>query len=1215
MNKRPKSFVLLILIGLVSFWFFKLTFQTNDAQATEVPPPTDLTATITQNPARIGAQSFVDLTWVAPVIAADTPTISGYKIYMNGTPLPLGAFVIPTAYRDAPQIPLPGNDLCYTVESIAVDNTHSVQTSPSCVHSEVGTTHGTTQSPSNLTATAVSSNSVNLRWQFTGGATLVFVYHIERSDNGSSVWSRVGTGIMSFIDNSPKDFTFSDPNLTPASNYRYRVTAFDKTGGTTGTGFSAPSNIATVDTPALGSVPAAPTNLTSSFSSVTSAGLYFKDNSNSEDGFVAERSTDGGSAWSDFATSGRCSTSDGNGCGVPVTLNLNTDYMFRIRAVNTVGRSTPSNEVVTFSTPSGFSWSNPTAENILIIYNALDWRSVEVYNNYMGNRPLISGANILPLHFPPIAPDLDDPSITGQDIDIVDFQTKILKPITDWLSDDSNKDKHIRYIVLMWGMPSRVNGCDNGLGGKDVCPEGSTDYQISRALQTLGVKNGLEYRGVSTRFTPEYYQGTTALVSHIDMGSVEATEAYIDKLKHVYDGMQNKNVVISGRNAGISGDTYYIDKNAQYETESINAVRAENSSANVVYKSSGWFTSANNVLGFATGGSWARMETTHQCGTRVTYNQCGTFAVDGSVVFGGNSNWYIMRTGESWNGVRNNPRSGQSMFSDWFSDNAFGGTSYQNTPVGAVAHVREPGVPSNNELYFKLWERGYPFIEAAWASRVRAPGSIWMTAIGDPLVAIGTAPVTDTTAPTISGGSPSGVLVSGTINATLSVATNENAICKFSATAGISFVNMSRTFTTTGGITHSTALAGLSSGTSYSYYVRCRDAAQNANAEDYPIVFSVAQTVTAAACTDYQYTNWGTCNGETQIRSVNGNLPTGCAGIPPGTPLISQTCDALAADNTPPNIQNSSPFGTLSSSTTSATLSVTTNENATCRYGTTANISYANLSAHPFTATGILLHSTVITGLLPNTSYLYYIRCRDEFLNANLTDYPIAFAVAAGVSNPNPNTVTPPSAPATPASYAQQWQNILTDAAIIPAGDLGAMLSAVGATRNIPAETAVATKYTANVVNGLTGLSSQSKNILTNFITYGTPTTKKLGAGERAGVVNSYKNAFGRVPTASVQWQDAIAIGNGRWPGETSVAAGARAKIEFKKVYGRLPDIKQPNDSAAVMIIAYGLRPLDRNTNSEKAAIKSFKAIYGHAPVSAATWDIVRAIAYSGAKR
>ena len=49
--------------------------------------------------------------------------------------------------------------------------------------------------------------------------------------------------------------------------------------------------------------------------------------------------------------------------------------------------------------------------------------------------------------------------------------------------------------------------------------------------------------------------------------------------------------------------------------------------------------------------------------------------------------------------------------------------------------------------------------------------------------------------------------------------------------------------------------------------------------------------------------------------------------------------------------------------------------------------------------------------------------------------------------------------------------------------------------------------------------------------------------------------------------------------------------------------------------MAYGLRTATRNLNSEKAAIKSFKAIFGKAPTTASDWDAVRAIAYSGAKR
>ena len=57
------------------------------------------------------------------------------------------------------------------------------------------------------------------------------------------------------------------------------------------------------------------------------------------------------------------------------------------------------------------------------------------------------------------------------------------------------------------------------------------------------------------------------------------------------------------------------------------------------------------------------------------------------------------------------------------------------------------------------------------------------------------------------------------------------------------------------------------------------------------------------------------------------------------------------------------------------------------------------------------------------------------------------------------------------------------------------------------------------------------------------------------------------------------------------------------------------NDNAAVTILTYGLRPSNRSLINEAASIKSFKYIYGRAPSSAADWDIVRAIAYSGSKR
>jgi len=99
---------------------------------------------------------------------------------------------------------------------------------------------------------------------------------------------------------------------------------------------------------------------------------------------------------------------------------------------------------------------------------------------------------------------------------------------------------------------------------------------------------------------------------------------------------------------------------------------------------------------------------------------------------------------------------------------------------------------------------------------------------------------TDTTAPVRSNGLPSGELAYGTRSTVLSLATDENATCKYSAVAGVTYDLMTVQFLTTGGVSHSASLAGLEDGKSYNYSVRCKDSAGNVNADDFAIAFSVA---------------------------------------------------------------------------------------------------------------------------------------------------------------------------------------------------------------------------------------------------------------------------------------------------------------------------------------------------------------------------------------
>jgi hypothetical protein len=147
-------------------------------------------------------------------------------------------------------------------------------------------------------------------------------------------------------------------------------------------------------------------------------------------------------------------------------------------------------------------------------------------------------------------------------------------------------------------------------------------------------------------------------------------------------------------------------------------------------------------------------------------------------------------------------------------------------------------------------------------------------------------------------------------------------------------------------------------------------------------------------------------------------------------------------------------------------------------------------------------------------------------------------------------------------------------------------------------------------------LTDNDKNAISYFIHEGTPTTIVLGGGERAGVLNSYLSVFNKLPTNTLEWQDIIKIANGRWPNERSENIEEIAsKVYFKAIYKREANLDNTNDNAAVTVIAYGLRPGNRNLESEKNAIKIFESIFNKAPSEAGEWDMVRAIAYSGAVR
>jgi len=316
------------------------------------------------------------------------------------------------------------------------------------------------------------------------------------------------------------------------------------------------------------------------------------------------------------------------------------------------------------------------------------------------------------------------------------------------------------------------------------------------------------------------------------------------------------------------------------------------------------------------------------------------------------------------------------------------------------------------------------------------------------------APVVDTTPPVLSNALPSGTLAAGTTQTTLSVTSNENATCRYATTAGTAYASMTSTFATTGGTAHSTVVAGLANGQSYSYYVRCQDSAGNANTADTAIGFAVATPDTApptgvaitapaanatvtgtvsvsasasdnvgvvgvqflldglnlgAEDTAAPYTvSWNSVSATNGSHTLTA-LARDAAGNQTTSAAVGVTVSNTAPDTTPPVLSNALPSGVLAAGTTQTTLSLTSNENATCRYATTAGTAYGSMP-NTFNTTGGTVHSSLITGLVGGQNYNYYVRCQDAALNANTADLVISFSV--------PDTTAPTVSMSAPAAGA-----------------------------------------------------------------------------------------------------------------------------------------------------------------------------------------------------
>lgn len=146
-------------------------------------------------------------------------------------------------------------------------------------------------------------------------------------------------------------------------------------------------------------------------------------------------------------------------------------------------------------------------------------------------------------------------------------------------------------------------------------------------------------------------------------------------------------------------------------------------------------------------------------------------------------------------------------------------------------------------------------------------------------------------------------------------------------------------------------------------------------------------------------------------------------------------------------------------------------------------------------------------------------------------------------------------------------------------------------------------------------LTGDPRVAVTNFTTYGTQRTYRLGAGERAGVVNSFRAVYGRVPLSDCDWQNAVRIASYRLPHDLSATRESSSESLFRKIYDRAPQRMDSTENSSILMMAYGLRPLNRDLEAERKMIPLYRHIFGKIPQTATEWDALRAMAYVPLKK
>ena len=263
--------------------------------------------------------------------AAD-PTADGYIVYTRFGTTTVDPVFGPTTTWE--RVAVVRNATTFTLDALKAGKSYGFQVlafngkgeSAPSVPAEITTPVALPAAPGQLAIAATTATSVSLSWSDNASDELGFIIERQEVPAGTSVKKPGFVQIARVA--TPDLSSYTDTTVQAGRIYNYRVAAYNAGGNSLYNDNGPKQAVAMLK---------APTNLTSVLTSRNSVALAWKDNSDTETGFVVERLN--GGTWS------RIATTAANVSRYTVTgLAPNTTYTFRVKAVNSLTSSVYSSQ-------------------------------------------------------------------------------------------------------------------------------------------------------------------------------------------------------------------------------------------------------------------------------------------------------------------------------------------------------------------------------------------------------------------------------------------------------------------------------------------------------------------------------------------------------------------------------------------------------------------------------------------------------------------------------------------------------------------------------------------------------------------------------------------------------------------------------------------------------------------------------------------------------